>query len=130
MRKYTSQAASRMKWTHFYYPHGAMLDRFEEFMHIWGQFDALWRRSYGPPIENKDLLAIMVADMAEIQRECKALYSRLKVDPTGIEGITRFPPVNTIVHKSPTLKSSKKPLSRPKKAKKGGNTSPKKGKKQ
>ena len=118
MGKYTDKLTLQMDWNRYYSPHGALISYFDELLDIWGEFDTLWRQSYGPPIHNKEALALILADMHYVHKECKALYSRLRLDPNGIEGITRIPAKTTILHHTPPLNSLKKP-------KKGQNTSPK-----
>lgn len=115
MGKYTDLAWQQMEHMAYYEPHGAFLDYFDYLLALYDEFEGIWRRSYPPPQANTDILQLILREIAETRNMCKLLYSKLRVDPTGLQGIQRFPLFTEIVHTPPPLKSLKKP-------KKGKNT--------
>ena len=96
MGKYTDQAAIVMRTLNYYYPHAAFMHFFEDLLREWDKFDALWRLSYGPPIQNQAELGDILAKMHEIQSECKTLYNNLRINPSGGGLIQTLPPLSHI----------------------------------
>tara|TARA_X000001382_G_scaffold97808_2_gene72147 strand:+ start:291 stop:689 length:399 start_codon:yes stop_codon:yes gene_type:complete len=58
----------------------ALLEKFEELLIYWEQFDRLWRLSYAPPLQNERQLGNMVTLLNETFGECKDLYNTCQLD--------------------------------------------------
>ena len=96
MGKYTDTHALRLRALHYFSPHAALMHHFDDYFDIWDRFEALWRQSYGPPIENIEHIEHLLGEMALIRAECKGLYNQLRVDPSAIHPIQKLPPTNHI----------------------------------
>ena len=107
MGKYTDKPAIALQALHYHSPHAALMHHFEDYFDLWEQFEDLWRQSYPPPACNLDKIQPILAAMAQIRSECKGLYNQLRLDPSAIHPIQKFPPIDHIKNKKKAANAAK-----------------------
>ena len=84
----------------------ALLEKFEELLIYWEQFDRLWRHSYAPPLKNEPQLGNMVRLVNDTFGECKDLYNTCQLDLNS-SAVLQYLPLEHIIFEKGFKKNAK-----------------------
>ena len=82
------------------------LEKFEELLLYWEQFDRLWRLSYAPPLKNERQVLNMVGILNETFGECKDLYNTCQLDLNS-SAVLQYLPLEHIIFEKGFKKNAK-----------------------